>query len=380
MKILYVITKSNWGGAQKHVFDLASHSKKIGHEVIVALGGEGILRDKLREAGITTRPIGSLSRDMNLMKDGTSLVDIFKTIREIRPDILHLHSPKAAGLGSFSAKILKIKKIVYTVHGWTFNEDRPWHEKAAIAFFSWLTMLFCTHVITLSQREMKQAQAFPFVAEKIHMIRLGVAPTVFFGTTSAKQFLQSKTAEQLDKRTVIGTIAELHKNKGLVYAINAIEKVVEYFPSIIFFIIGEGDQRSHLESLIKEKSLEKHVILTGYVNDAAEYLKGFSIFLLTSIKEGLPYCIIEAGYASLPVIATTVGGIPEIIDDMKSGILVQPKKTEEITHALEFLLNHKNVQREYGAALHIKVVQKFNIENMLDSVFRLYQESDPRRL
>ncbi|MDP3962651.1 MAG: glycosyltransferase family 4 protein [bacterium] len=378
MKILYIITKSNWGGAQKHVFDLAVHSKKIGHEAVVALGGEGLLRDRLREAGVTTRPIGSLARDMNVLKDGASLADIIKVIRDVRPDILHLHSPKAAGLGSLAARILKVKKIIYTVHGWTFNEDRPWYQKTAIYFFSWLTMFFCTHVIVLSEKELDQARPFPYVSKKLHLIPLGISPTTFFGTSSARLFLQSVIAESLEKRIVVGTIAELHPNKGLIYAISAIEKLVNYFPSIIFFIIGEGDQRKYLENLIKEKSLEKHIVLAGYVKDAAEYLKGFSIFILPSVKEGLPYCVIEAGYAGLPVIATTVGGIPEIIDDMKSGILIQPKKSEEIAHALEFLLNHKNVQKEYGSALRQKVTEKFSLETMLDSTMKIYSEAKPR--
>lgn len=381
MKILYLITKSNWGGAQRHVYDLAVHHKKSGHDVVVALGGEGMLRDRLREAGVTTRALSKLKRDVSVGDDMGSLFEIFKTIREVHPEIIHLHSPKAAGLGSFVSRMLGIKKIIYTVHGWAFNEDRSLAQKIPIYFFSWLTMVFSTHVVTLSEKEMGQALAFPLVSQKLRMIRLGITPPTFFGTSSARQFFQSKFPENLDKRIVLGTIAELHPNKGLIYALNALEKTIARFPSVVFFIIGEGEQRTALEALIKEKKLENHVVLLGYVPHAAEYLKGFTIFVLPSVKEGLPYVLIEAGYAGLPVVATTVGGIPEIIDDMESGVLIQPKKSEEISHAIEFLISHKNIQRDYARNFQEKVRREFNIEQMLSATAKLYTElptSKPR--
>jgi glycosyltransferase involved in cell wall biosynthesis len=374
VKILYLITKSNWGGAQRHVYDLAVAAKKNGQDVVVALGGEGVLRDRLREVGITTRPIGKLGRDVNVLEDSASLFDIFKIIKEIKPDILHLHSPKAAGLGSFAGRLLGVKKIIYTVHGWAFNEDRSFAQKVPIVFFSWLTMLFCTHVITLSEKELTQTRLFPFVHEKLRMVRLGIESPKFYSNASAQQFFQSKTPESLSKKFVIGTIAELHPNKGLIYAINALEKLLQSYPSFIFFVIGEGEQRGHLEELIKQKKLENHVMLLGYVAHAAEYLRGLNLFLLPSVKEGLPYCLIEAGYAGIPVVATTVGGIPELINDMETGILIQPKKSEEISHAIEFLIEHKKTEREYARNFQERVKSLFNLDQMITATFRIYSE------
>jgi glycosyltransferase involved in cell wall biosynthesis len=379
VKILYLITKSNWGGAQRHLFDLAVHSKTLGHDVTVALGGEGMLRERLGVESIPTRTIDALKRDVDITHDSASFMNIMKIVREIRPDVLHLHSPKAAGLGAMAGRVWGIKKIVYTVHGWTFNEDRPIHEKAMIIFISWLTTLLCTDIITLSDREMRQAQMFPGIKNKLHMIHLGITAPKFFATNSAKHLLQAKITEPMDKKVIVGTIAELHKNKGLIYAINAFEKISHKSPSAIFVVIGEGEERENLEKLISEKSLHNKVFLIGYVENAAEYLKAFSIFLLPSIKEGLPYCLIEAGYAGLPVIATTVGGISEIIDDMKSGILIQPKRADEISHAVEFLIEHRGIQKAYANTLQEKVRNVFNLDAMLTRTMKLY-ESDIKPL
>lgn len=378
MKILYIITKSNWGGAQRHVFDLATYFKVQGHEVIVALGGEGVLRDRLREAGITTRPISGLKRDVEIKGELSSFTEILKLIKDEKPDLLHLHSTKAGGLGALAGRILRVKKIVFTAHGWAFNEERPLFQKIGIALASWATMLLCTHIITLSERETGQAQAFPFVSRKLRMIPLGIHHPKFYASQSARMLLEQKAGISLDKKTVVGTIAELHPNKGLIYAINAFEKIAKHSPSTIFYIIGNGEQKEQFELIIREKGLEKNVILAGYIEHAVEYLKAFNIFLLPSLKEGLPYVLLEAGAAGLPVVATTVGGIPEIIEDMKSGILIQSKKSNEIHHALEFLIEHKTTQREYAKNLQERVKTKFNIEEMLKNTAYVYAETISR--
>lgn len=375
MKILYIITKSNWGGAQRHVYDLATFSARRGHDVVVALGGNGPLNDRLVADGIRTVPLAKLGRDISVSGDTSSLFNLFSIVKKEKPDIVHLHSPKAAGLGAFTSKILGVKKIVYTIHGWTFNESRPLYQKALIAFITWLTMLWCTDVITLSERELVQGQRFPFVTRKMSLIPLGIAKPAFLSAKDARAFFAEKIhSDQADlgKRTVIGTISELHTNKGLIYLINAIHEIVARFPDILVIVIGGGEQRPYLESLISEKNLVRNIFLIGYVPNAANYLKGFNILTLTSVKEGLPYAILEAGHASLPVIASAVGGIPELVSDMDSGILIQPKKVPEIVHAIEFLLNHKNIQKEYGKSLNEKITTRYTLENMLRRTEAVY--------
>lgn len=378
MKILYLITKSNWGGAQRHVFDLATNMKEKGHDVAVALGGDGTLRVKLEAAGIYTHSIAALGRDISAGKDAGSFKEIFSIIRHRRPDILHVHSPKAAGLGALAGRLLGVKSIIYTVHGWTFNESRPWHERLLIIFFSWITMMLCRTTILLSEREHLQAARFPWVKDKLRLIQLGIKIPVFISIDGAKQAIAKIIGMdnvEFNKKIIVGTIAELHPNKGLTYLINAFSTVVAQYPQAILIIIGDGQELTSLHMLIKESKLESNIFLAGYMENAAEYLKALSIFVLPSIKEGLPYTILEAGAASLPVIATTVGGIPEIIDDMRSGVLVQPKNIRELAHAIAFMIEHPDERRTYGSTLKEKVLKEFSIEKMVSKVEELYLEN-----
>ncbi|MDE2040998.1 MAG: glycosyltransferase family 4 protein [Patescibacteria group bacterium] len=375
MKILYIITKSNWGGAQRHVHDLAIAMKAKGHDVWVAVGGDGLLKQKLEDAGIYTFSIAKLGRDMSLGKDAGSFAEIYSLIKSKRPDVVHLHSPKAAGLGTIAARLLGVKKIIVTIHGWSFNESRPWYERAAIMISQWLTALASHTTIVISEHDQAQAQYFPFIKHKIRLIPLGIKPPVFISIDGAKQEIARLCridTPDFSKKTVVGCIAELHANKGLSYLIEAMKPVIQGLSQVIVIIIGDGEKREELASEIEAAGLTGNIFLPGYLDNAAEYLKAFSMFVLPSVKEGLPYVILEAGAAGLPVVATAVGGISDIIDDMKSGILVLPRKPRELGHAVSFMIEHPDERKHYGAALKEKVATKFSFDRMIWVTESLY--------
>ena len=380
MKILYLITKSNWGGAQMNVYQLATSMAKLGHEAVVALGGNGILKEKLDKAGIRTISVESMGRDISVFKDISSALDIFNLIRKERPDIIHLHSPKASGIGALCARLIGIKKIVYTVHGWTFNEDRPFYQKFLIAIASWTTTILSTHVINISQKETGQTLQFPFVKKKVRYIPNGIPEIDFINQKEARDFISEKISDKISKEELknskiwIGTISELHKNKGLRYLLQGIKEVEKDYNDLSYFIIGKGDEEKELQKMIDDLGLGKKVFLVGFIDQAPRYLKAFNIFTLTSIKEGLPYVLLEAGKAGLPCISTLVGGIGDIIEDMKSGILIQPKKSTEIANAIRYVLSNKDAQREYGKNLEETVKQNYSLEKMISKIEALYKE------
>lgn len=377
MKIVYVITKSNWGGAQRHVYDLATHAKAKGHDVVVVLGTAGHnsnrggeLIDRLEAAGVRTVLVGSLRRDINIASEWSSFMEMLRAIRMERPDIVHLHSPKAAGLGGLASRLLGVNRIIMTAHGWNWNEDRGFIGRTLIYFFTWLTIVLATDVITLSIFEYEQAARLPFTRNKLRLIPLGIEPPAFLTREQAREFFIKKIDTR--NKTVIGTISELHLNKGLSYCITSFADIVKKFPSTVMIVIGEGEERPHLERLIRDFGLDANVALVGHVSQAATYLKAFDIFTLTSLKEGLPYAVIEAGYAGLPIVATMVGGIPEMIANMKSGLLIQPKRTEAISDALTFMLEHPSDASRFGTTIHEKMTADFAIGKMFTTIDALY--------
>ena len=377
-KIIYIITKSNFGGAQRYVYDMATNLPKSEYDVSVALGGNGQLVTKLRNKKIPIINIDKLARDVSFLNDIAVLFYLIKLFRKEKPDIVHLNSSKIGGLGAFAARLARVPNIIFTAHGWAFNE--LWRSQIArglIWTLSFVTSLFSHHIITVSQKDYKQGMAMPFVGNKISNIYLGIVKERFVNKETAREKILGDIPINTPKEVLwIGSIAELTENKGLTYAIKSIHKIVTektQAQSIIYVVIGSGENKNKLQTQINELGLENIVFLIGNKENASTLLKAMDIFILPSIKEGLPYTLLEAGLAGLPVITTDVGGIPEIIEDMETGILIRPKDAEELSKTISFLISQKKKQRVFGKRLKEKIETTFSLEKMLDKTIILYR-------
>ncbi len=382
-KILYVITKSNWGGAQRYVYDLATSLPKEQFNVAVALGlptqagGSGILKEKLETSGVRVITLSSLQRDMGLIKDFSSFIEIFRIIKKECPHIIHLNSSKASLLGAIAARLYNVSKVrdqrlrvIFTAHGWAFREERSWLTRFFIGLFQWLTVV-ASHATTTVSEGTKNEMWFPFTKNKLITIKNAIQKPSFLSRIQAREELARKCGASANTFW-IGTIAELTKNKGLKYAIPAVAEIVHtHKKPIVYFIIGSGEQCNELQTMIHEYKLERNVFL---VDDkiAARLLPAFDCFLLPSIKEGLPYVLLEAGSTALPTIASDVGGIPEIIHNEETGILVPPRDSNAIANALLKFIQDDKTRKQYGEKLYNVVKNNFSFKEMLEKTIALY--------
>ena len=309
-KILFVITKSNWGGAQKYVYDLATSLPKDQFEVAVALGGTGetnagtgLLAERLKEAGVRTIFLASFTRDIYLSREFKTFFELLRIIKEEKPDVLHLNSSKAGGLGALAGRIAGVRRIIFTAHGWAYGESRPLTERTLIWIASWFTILFAHRVIVLSGYEYTRAPVI-FSHRKIVVIHNGIDLHMKFASGE-----KIRTAFPPGVR-ITGTIGEMIKNKNQI----ALVEQAKNDSGMYVAIVGtEGEERLHLEEKIKEYRLANRVKIFGFI-PASEVLRGFDVFALPSLKVGLPYVLLEAKLAGLPIIANHVGGVDEILD------------------------------------------------------------------
>lgn len=376
-KILFVITKSNLGGAQKYVYDLATSLPKETYDIAVVCGGNGPLIKNLEDAHIRVISIKTLQRDISIAGDFTSFFELIGIFKLEKPDIIHVNSSKVGGLGALAGRIAKTPRIIFTCHGWAFNEERSSLSLLAIRFVSWLTVMFSHMTITVSNRDFIDGEKMFGVKGKLTLIHNGIRTPQFKDRALAQNEIRDlarKNGVEIPKTALLmGAIGELHKNKGYEYMLRAfaLARKTRSNPYRLI-IMGEGEEREKLKKLISELDLETDVALLGYVSGAPSYLAAFDAFALTSIKEGLPYVVIEAGFAGLPVVATNVGGVREIIEDMKTGILVQTRKPDDIAQGLAFLVNEKDRSVAFGKALKEKVERDFSIEKMVEKTIAVY--------
>ena len=369
-RILYIITKANWGGAQRYVYDLATAAHDAGNEVTVAVGGTGPLTEKLSAAGIRTLSL-PLHQHRSFIGDLLTFGPLFSLIRIIkkeRPDVVHVKSAKASGLGTLAARITHVPHIIFTAHGWEFNAPRPWLSKIGIRLFSWITILLSHTTICVSDAIRRDVAWMPGVSKKLVVIHNGITCSPLLSREAARAELAPPTVGQY----WIGMISELHPTKRIEDAIRAMVTIIKTHPAAILVVIGEGKERDNLERLIRDLHLRDHISLVGFKTDAPSLLSAFDLFIHASQSEALAYVILEAGCASLPVVATSVGGIPEMIPDDAHGILVPPRSPEALAAAIESLMADPVRAHELGARLHARVQTFFPKEKMVRETLSQY--------
>jgi glycosyltransferase involved in cell wall biosynthesis len=171
-------------------------------------------------------------------------------------------------------------------------------------------------------------------------------------------------------------VANLFPRKGHEYLIEAVYRIAEEAPDARCLIVGTGDDRygEMLARLTREKGLDGIVIFAGFQPDVSPYLAAFDLFVLPSVMEGFGIVLIEAMAMAKPVVATSVGGIPEVIDDGVTGFLVPPRDPESLVRKIRFLLAHPEVRAKMGEAGRLRVLARFSTERMIGELQRLYGE------
>lgn len=378
-KILFVITKSNFGGAQKYVYDLATNLPKDRFDVVVALGGAGILIQKLHEQNIRVIPMLSLMRDIHIANDLSAFFELQSIFRTEKPNVVHLNSTKAGVVGALAARFARAPKIIFTAHGWAFNEERPEWQRLTFKFFSWIIAILSHKTIAVSDAVKNDAKNWLFVSHKIFVIKNGIKEPEFYQRLDARTRIKAMVGTIIPEDAfIVGTVAELHKSKGLHYAIEALAKLIPENPSLYYFILGSGEEKERLEALVELHKLQGRVFLLGFVDDAARFLPAFDAFLFPSITEGLGLVLLEAGLAGLPVVASRVGGISEVIENEKTGLLVPPRNPDAIASAIIKLFKSQSTRSMLGVALHGKILYNFSFKRVMTETADLYMRNGKR--
>ncbi|OGZ95518.1 MAG: hypothetical protein A3I44_03515 [Candidatus Sungbacteria bacterium RIFCSPLOWO2_02_FULL_51_17] len=367
-KILFVITKSNWGGAQRYVYDLAVSLPRDRTEVAVACGGDGSLVQKLTARGIRVVPIPHLQRNISIAKEMRSLVALWRIFKREKPNVVHLNSSKAGCLGALAARIAGIPLIVFTAHGWAFSEDRFIGTKGVIWLLSWLTALWAHCIIVITEHDSLCRYFFAIPKKKFSYIPNGIDlnDAMILDRASARAELGLALP---DDAVLAGTITEYIPNKGIAYLIDAMALVPERISAVL---IGGGEEEAAMRRRAAETSAAKRITFAGFRPDAVRFLKAFDMFIFPSLKEGLPYALLEAGLAELPVIASRVGGIPDIIIDGKNGILLEPKNAAALAVKMTLLLRDTELRARLAKNLHHHIMDRFSKDLMVKKTADLY--------
>lgn len=373
IKILYIITRGEMGGAQRYVLDLAKNFAQQDFSVTVVMGREKTqLAEELKNINIRTILANHLVRDIRPVQDLLAIWELKTIISRENPQVIHLNSSKAGILGSLAAWLARNPNVIFTAHGFAFLEPLSTLRQILYFWAEKIASKFRKKIICVSNLDRESALKRRLCKpEKLITIHNGI-------DIANLQFLPISVARQrlnlLPRNQIIGTIAYLYPNKGIRFFIAAAARILKQYPATQFVVLGTGEQQKNLQKFIEKLQISKKFFLlnpSGF--SPASYLSAFDIFVLPSLKEGFPYTILEAMAAGKPIVASSVGGIPEMLTDGTEGLLVKPGNDETLVQSLSRLIRDPGLAKKMGQQAQKKILH-FTLRKMIDQTRHVYQE------
>jgi len=369
--IIWMIDSLGPGGAEQLMPAILKNLKQTGFNIrICALqirAGNPIASD-LERLGLPVDlvPIPNLRQPFNLFR-------ILRYLRLHRPQLLHTQLEFADILGTVAAKLLGIPSVS-TVHTLDiFPEKKSAWGRMKLRWF--LLGKFCDRVIAVSEKtRLHYLQSGGLQPDKVITLYNGVDISRF-KNTDASQAAKTKQALRLPLNSrVIITIAVLREPKGIQFMIEALPAILEQFPDVHYLIVGDGEYSAALTELVTALAIKNHVTFAGHRTDIPDLLACSDIFVLPTLKDALPTVLIEALAAERPIVASDVGGVPEIIENGVNGLLVASGDPSKLAEACLRLLKDNELSRQIVLAGSKTVQQRFNINAQIEQLSRMYEE------
>jgi L-malate glycosyltransferase len=358
---LHIDTARTWRGGQNQVLLTVNGLRQIGQRAALVAHPDGELRRRAAE-GLELIPLAP-RMEMDLHA-GWKLA---RVIKQLKPEIIHAHDPHGVAMASLALSLgasnrhavrppalVAARRVDFHLKGNSFSR---WKHRQVDAFIA----------ASEAIRQMLLHDGVPAdlavtVHEGIDVDHVLAAPPV---DVHSAFFLPHGAP-------VVGNVAALVPHKGQRHLVEAAHLVVQEIPDARFVILGEGDLREHLERQVKDYHLEKHVRLPGFRTDVLGCIKQFDLFVMSSVTEGLGTSLLDAMAASRPVVATRTGGIPEIVDDGVTGVLVAPRDHHAMATQIVRLLQDDSLRARHGAAAFARVRERFTVERMVAETAAVY--------
>lgn len=383
-KIAYVVTQSELGGAQRNILLLAK-ALSGRHDITVYAAPGGLLLDELRRAGIKVVEVPSMQREISLRDDLETYRFLVKEFRENGYEVIHSHSSKAGLLARMAGKKAGVAVNVYTAHGFVFNEPMSKMKKRVYIAIEKYGARKGTDLITVSERDQK-------AAKKLGITSKGPTRYIPNGIDFPEKEVLLRDKERNRERfrqvlgigkgdIVFGSIANFYETKGHRYLIAAFNRLRKENPDLRLklVLIGQGALQKTMEELAGPG-----VIFTGYVQDAELLMDSFDCLVLSSVKEGFPFVILEGVKHMVPLIATDVGDVGKVLrkGDLESYILVNPKSASELHSAMgSFLQKRESMERAAGHSFDL-LGEAYSLERMVEETEQVYlgrtEEKEPK--
>jgi glycosyltransferase involved in cell wall biosynthesis len=381
VKILRVIARLNMGGPALHVAYLTEGLTKRGYDTTLVSGslarGEDSMAFVADAHGVQVVRIDELGREISPLRDLLATIRLAKLIRRERPQILHTHTAKAGTVGRVAALLAGSRKppiIVHTFHGHVLR-----------GYFGPLRSLFFR---LLERRLAAGTTALIAVSPQVRddLVALGVAPRERFVVIRLGIELDERVAPELNgrgesrrylgipgDRFAVGWIGRMTAVKRTDDVLIAFKRLRDGGVDAVLCMVGDGPDRLQLEQRAHELGVARNTVFLGYQEDVAPFYAAFDALVLPSGNEGTPVSVIEALAAELPVVATRVGGVPDVVRDGEDGFLVEAGATDDLADRLAQLAGDPALRARMGKQGRERVLPRYAVERLVEDIDELYR-------
>lgn len=362
MKILFVITKSEIGGAQVFVLNLARALKKNGCNVEVAAGDGDYLSGELQKDNIKFHYLNSLKRNFSVMNSFYFIYDLYRLLKNYKYDVVHLNSSNTL-IGAVSTLFLKEKpKTVFTFHGLSFIDK----NYQANVFFKMLAKFYYKLLLNTVNRVVFECNLNFTEVKKAGMVKnaeviyngLDEKEMSFLSEMDARLYFSEKCGIDLTDNFLIGSTGRLIYQKNYDFLIHNYLRIKEKIPNAKVVIVGDGPDRENYEGLIQKYGIQNDFFLVGELKNSHQYMKGFDVFTLSSRYEGVSISLIEALYAGIPILASNVGGNPDVVGNNINELFALDDFEEYLSKLVSIKSNREEIIK-YNASIK----ERFTLES-----------------
>jgi glycosyltransferase involved in cell wall biosynthesis len=379
--VLRVIARLNMGGPALHVAYLSAGLKDRGYETTLVAGslalGEESMSSVAERLGVPIVTVPELHREISPLRDLRSVHHVAELIRELRPQILHTHTAKAGAIGRLAAMLAGDAAppiVVHTFHGHVL---RGYFGPLRSGFFRLLERWLAkrtTSLIAVSPEVRDDLVSLGIApVEKFAVVRLGIELDSRVGSPDGNgQEMRRQLGIPAD-RFVVGWIGRMTGVKRTDDVLLAVKRLRDRGVDAALCMVGDGPDRDAAERRAHELGIVRDSFFLGYQDDVAPFYAAFDALILPSANEGTPVSAIEALAGGRPVVATRVGGVPDVVRDGVDGFLVEPGDVDAMADRLAALAEDADLRRRMGDAGSADVHQRYSVERLLDDVDALYR-------
>lgn len=365
LTVLFIITKSEIGGAQTHLMEVVRYMHRAGHDVSVVTGTTGWLTNELAAIGVYYEILPDLIREINPAKDIKTINSICHILEDKQPDIIHCHSSKAGIVGRIAGAIKNIP-AVFTAHGWAFTSGVSPVKRIIYTAIEHMMLGITSKVICVSEFDRQLAKRwFLHNYNRIVTVHNGIVDKKFISSTVREYSLPLNLVS-------VARFSHQKNNMELIRAVERINKL--YSDSLQLNMVGDGPLLSEAQTYVTSHKLENDVHFLGSRTDVDDILNQNDIFCLISNYEGLPISIIEAMRARMPIIASDVGGVNELVQDEVNGFLIPRGNISELVDKLKYILEHKKLIKSMGEASRKIYEEEYTADRMNQKILSVYNE------